>query len=115
MRTIAGLLLTTLLMMSTDCAKTDWIDRTLVTVDVTGVWVGAAPVSAGGFGQVILELEQTGATVNGVLRFTGPSSSQSGGVTGGPIEGGRVPIGVEKRTGAFFRKIDHHLRAVLPD
>jgi hypothetical protein len=28
---------------------------------------------------------------------------------------GRVPIGVEKRTGAFFRKIDHHLRAVLQD
>jgi hypothetical protein len=28
---------------------------------------------------------------------------------------GGVPIGVEKRNGAFFRKIDHHLRAVLPD
>jgi hypothetical protein len=28
---------------------------------------------------------------------------------------GRVPIGVEKRNGAFFRKVDHHLRAVLPD
>ena len=28
---------------------------------------------------------------------------------------GRVPIGVEKRNGAFFRKVDHHLRAVLQD
>jgi mutator family transposase len=28
---------------------------------------------------------------------------------------GSVPTSVEKRNGAFFRKVDHHLRAVLPD
>jgi len=38
MRTIAGLLLTTVLTMSTGCAKQDWIDRTLVRVGVTGTW-----------------------------------------------------------------------------
>jgi len=29
--------------------------------------------------------------------------------------GGRVPIGVERRNGAFFRKVIHYTRAGLPD
>ena len=33
----------------------------------------------------------------------------------GATAAGRVPIGVEKRNGAFFRKVNHHMRAVLPD
>ena len=28
------------LMLASGCAQKDWIDRTLVTVDVTGVWEG---------------------------------------------------------------------------
>ena len=28
--------------MTASCARTDWIDRTLVTVDVTGVWTERA-------------------------------------------------------------------------
>jgi hypothetical protein len=41
MRTLAGLLLTTLLTLNAGCAQKDWIDRTLVTVDVTGNWSGS--------------------------------------------------------------------------
>jgi hypothetical protein len=35
--------------------------------------------------------------------------------SGNEVGLGRVPIGVEKRNGAFFRKDDHPLRAVLQD
>ena len=29
------------LVLASGCVRQDWIDRTLVTVDVTGVWEGA--------------------------------------------------------------------------
>jgi hypothetical protein len=74
MRTIAGLLLTTLLTMTAGCAQKDWIDRTLVTVDVTGTWAGtmmaAGTGGAGGARDVVLELEQKGSTVKGAMRVT---------------------------------------------
>jgi hypothetical protein len=83
MRTLAGLLLTTLLTMSAGCAKTDWIDRTLVTVDVTGTWSGR---SAGGAALVdrafVLELKQEGSRVTGSMR-----TSPVGLATSGPING----------------------------
>ena len=66
MRTIAGLLLMTLLALSAGCAKTDWIDRTLVTVNVTGAWYGIGERT----GTIQLELEQQGSTVKGVIRTT---------------------------------------------
>src|SRR5262250_1793490 len=47
------------------CAKSDWIDRTLVTVDVTGTWCRLGTES------ICLELEQTGATVKGLARYKG--------------------------------------------
>jgi len=46
------------------CAQKDWIDRTLVTVDVTGVWQGAF-VTPGYSGDMELVLEQRGAKVTG--------------------------------------------------
>jgi hypothetical protein len=51
------------------CARTDWIDRTLVTVDVTGIWSGSI-IAAGGGGaagarDVVFELEEKGLTVKG--------------------------------------------------
>jgi hypothetical protein len=36
MKLIVGLLAAVTLVFGSGCAKTDWIDRTLVTVDVTG-------------------------------------------------------------------------------
>jgi len=89
MRAIVGLLATTLVFAS-GCAQQDWIDRTLVTEDVTGSWYGriAGPVGTGR--EVVFDLEQRASTVKGNVRFVG------GGVTGGlganrsqpgPIEG----------------------------
>ena len=89
MRTIAGLLLATVLTMSAGCAKTDWIDRTLVTVDVTGVWegsVGGIGGTGSSYGVFQFELEQQGSTVKGLTR----GYSRGVGCQGtdvGPIEG----------------------------
>ena len=41
MKTLIGLLVATTLAIGSGCVKQDWIDRTLVTVDVTGTWVGS--------------------------------------------------------------------------
>ena len=74
MKTIAGLFLTILLAVSAGCAQKDWIDRTLVTVDVTGTWTGtmmaAGSGGAGGARDVVFELEQRGSTVKGTMRVT---------------------------------------------
>jgi hypothetical protein len=40
MKTIVGVLIAATLAVGSGCAKTDWIERTLVTVDVTGTWSG---------------------------------------------------------------------------
>ena len=83
-KTLAGLLLATLLTMSAGCAQKDWIDRTLVTVDVTGTWSGTLGGPALSLpGEFLLELEQQGSTVKGSLL------SGKGGVlpVAGPIDG----------------------------
>jgi hypothetical protein len=82
MKTIAGLFLITLLTISAACAKTDWIDRTLVTVDVTGVWTGGQTGGSGNpplLENVVLDLTQQGSTVKGSLRVSQRES--------GPVEG----------------------------
>jgi hypothetical protein len=38
MKTIARLILMAVLACGSGCAKSDWIQQTLVTVDVTGTW-----------------------------------------------------------------------------
>jgi hypothetical protein len=81
MRTIAGLLLAMALTTTAGCVRTDWIDRTLVTVDVTGTWYGRR------VGEYWFELEQQGSTVKGSLKFTTGSGWQSGGALSGPIKG----------------------------
>ena len=69
MKTIAGLLLATLVAMSAGCAQKDWIDRTLVTVDVTGTWYGNAGGVGGGIRREFLfELKQEGSKVTGSMR-----------------------------------------------
>src|SRR6266481_3167969 len=74
MKTFAGLLLTMMLAVTAGCAQKDWIDRTLVTVDVTGTWYG---YSAGAVGrETFLELKQEGSRVTGSMRIV-PSGSIS--------------------------------------
>ena len=61
------------------CARSDWIQQTLVTVDVTGAWIGSTmPRLVGGSSlEVRLELEQDGAKVKGNLVFIGTVGSGS--------------------------------------
>src|SRR5262245_49361323 len=61
------------------CAQKDWIDRTLVTVDVTGVWEGQL-TSQIARRQLTLTLVQSGSKVTGQMA-TGGSGAP------GPIEG----------------------------
>ena len=74
MRVVTRVLLAAALAFGTGCAQKDWIDRTLVTVDVTGTWVGTMMAGgsggAGGARDVVLELEQRGSTVKGTMRVT---------------------------------------------
>ena len=86
MRMVTRVLIAAALTFGSGCVQADWIDRTLVTVDVTGTWYGS-PVGTVHFspGEFLLELEQQGSTVKGFLR-----SGTSGGSTGslqGPIDG----------------------------
>jgi hypothetical protein len=86
----ALLLIAATLIFAAACAKTDWIDRTLVTVDVTGTWYGYGTSSAGGTSggmsanvEIWLELEQEGSRVKGSYRQKPDQSSN----VSGPIEG----------------------------
>ncbi len=77
MRTVWAFIATALVFGS--CAqRQDWIDRTLVTVDVTGTWE-----KVGGGQAATLVLEQEGPQVSGFLKTSG--YNQIG--TWRPIEG----------------------------
>ena len=80
--------LVALLLLGASCAKQDWIDRTLVTVDVTGTWHGTTTgpgtsVAESGTQELWLDLEQAGSKVTGAARF----KPDRGMVQSGPIEG----------------------------
>jgi hypothetical protein len=81
MRDVTLALVVTALVLGSGCAQKDWIDRTLVTVDVTGTWEGSAKGLS-----LKLELEQEGSTVKGFVRYRGVNPLP-GGSTGGPIDG----------------------------
>ena len=82
MTIVTRILIAAALAFGSGCARSDWIERTLVTVDVTGTWYGR--LRAGVVSDVWFELEQQGATVKGFMRFGGPGYV---GVTSGPITG----------------------------
>jgi len=71
------------------CAQKDWIDRTLVTVDVTGTWYGrvASGGTASGSSELSFELEQKGSRVKGFVRVTAKGGPGTNIYSGGPIEG----------------------------
>ena len=71
----------TALVLGSGCAKQDWIDRTLVTVSVTGAWSGTMTGASGG-AVVLLELQQQGAKVTGVINMPAYGTSFSGRVDG---------------------------------
>jgi hypothetical protein len=77
------------LLLGSGCAsRPDWIEATLVTVDVTGRWHGTW-IRAGGGGSdstlyVDLALDQSGASVVGTIRTWGPPAAR---LVDGPLEG----------------------------
>ena len=79
MKFIARLLITATLLFASGCAKTDWIDRTLVTEDISGVWTGSL-VSLDGQPMVSLEvrldLQQKATKVTGSIEMKGNPSSR---------------------------------------
>jgi hypothetical protein len=83
MKIIAGLLIAAALAFASGCAKTDWIDRTLVTVDVTGTWSGRIGEGSSLAQDISLELKQEGSRVTGSMRLI-PSARLTGTV---PIDG----------------------------
>ena len=75
MKFAAQLFIVASLLFATGCAKTDWIDRTLVTENVTGTWEGTSFTGIG----LLFELEQQGSTVKGFMQLTvGTSQNPSG-------------------------------------
>src|SRR5215468_1362304 len=63
----------TALVLASGCAKQDWIDRTLVTVDVSGVWewkqTVTGPIALDR--EIVLVLQQQRAKVTGEIRNLG--------------------------------------------
>jgi hypothetical protein len=74
MKPVARVILVAALVCGFGCTHPDWIDRTLVTVDVTGTWEGTA-ANAQGSSWFQFTLEQEGSQVKGAVRgwaLTGP-------------------------------------------
>lgn len=80
MKTVAWVILVAALMCGFGCTHPDWIDRTLVTVDVTGTWQG---VSKTGF-LLTFNLRQEGSNVTGSVQVYGGAVSPD---HSGPVVG----------------------------
>jgi len=84
MKAMARVLMLAALICDSGCARTDWIERTLVTVDVSGTWDGSVGGAGGpGSGSLWFELEQQGSTVKGSMQ----SNLWAYGVPTRPIDG----------------------------
>ncbi len=73
------------LLIASGCApRADWIQGTLVTADVTGVWRGRAYAlgGGGGVGDMEMSLEQRGPKVTGEYRYRGEKHFIEGTVSG---------------------------------
>jgi hypothetical protein len=92
------LLMAAVLFSGSSCARPDWIERTLVTVDVTGVWSGEVAQSGSmSHRQLFLELKQEGSKVTGNVRvpfFSGLSGPIEGTVMGDRFEFSRSNVGM---------------------
>ena len=80
-----ALLLVTTFLLGSACAKPDWIGQTLVTVDVTGEWVGTfgrGGVAMGSGGIIEMSLKQDGGRVTGLARTPGSGLGPNWGVEG---------------------------------
>ena len=76
--TIARVMLVVALPCGTGCARPDWIEQTVVTIDVTGTWRS----TTGGLFE--LNLEQQGTRVKGSM-FTGTVTGAIEGTVAGDV------------------------------
>ena len=75
-RTFTRALLVLAIASTIACARKDWIDRTLVTENVSGSWYGAmVGLTAGGREDIRLTLKQEGGKVTGEFRTSGRLAS----------------------------------------
>ena len=81
MKLIVGLLVVAAVAVDSGCAKQDWIDRTLVTVDVTGTWQGS---TENAWVELVLE-QQGGPRVKGSMQVKG--AKNMGNTISGLIDG----------------------------
>jgi hypothetical protein len=85
MMVISRVLMLAIFLVASGCAaRPDWIEATLVTVEVTGTWRGTLITSGGApvnTTYVELMLDQRGARVTGILRAYGTLRID------GPVEG----------------------------
>ena len=80
---MASLVMTLTVLCGAVCARKDWIDQTLVTVDVTGMWEGNIHSTTGpGGGGLALTLEQKGAKVVGTSTLLATGGQNNGAVEG---------------------------------
>ena len=85
MKATTSAILVAALVLGSGCARKDWIEQTLVTADVAGVWVGS--VGMGNVAREIrLELEQQDAKVTGYCRRLGAGTGVHP-LLEGPLEG----------------------------
>jgi hypothetical protein len=87
MKTITAAILVAALALGSGCARPDWIERTLVTVDVTGVWSGVMARGVPTSFDITIDLKQEGPKVTGFLKWTGFSYSGIYEDLPGPVEG----------------------------
>jgi hypothetical protein len=113
MNAVAAVILVAALVSNSGCTRPDWIDRTLVTVDVTGVWFGIADLKAGTGSQGLwLELHQEGPTVKGTARPDGMVSRSIEGAIAGDVFSfkstgglsGEVTVGGDEMTVEVFKQ-----------
>ena len=80
-----------LLLTTAGCARSDWIEETLVTVDVTGVWRGTTGRGGSAYsgGSVDLTLQQSGPKVTGQF---GVATGGAPGAIEGTVKGDRLSL-----------------------
>ena len=71
------------------CARSDWIDSTLVTVDVGGRWTGSYGSLAGptARGEIVMSLSQAGPKATGDIRLIGANGQLWSGRIDGTVSG----------------------------
>src|SRR5262245_8966089 len=74
------------LLIASGCARSDWIESTLVTADVTGRWTGTWSGSGSG-GDLEMTLRQTGPKATGDFSLAGGSAYDLSGPLWGVING----------------------------